>query len=910
MLTLKAHYQKTATVLLLFSFALAPFSSLPLNKVHAQSPALERYEENQVIVKYRESRIDLEERDALTRARLDLIEDDLDKKIEFKEINTAVYESDDTTTQELIDKLEDNPSVQHVEPNLKVWIDGVDTNEPEDPNDNYFDLQYALDNDGQSSGTIGADIQAKDGWEIVEATGSGTEMLIGVVDTGIDYTHSDLRENLWYNPEELALADTNGNNDGEVTYSEVIDMLSDFNSDGTVDLKDLFISNVSNLLMNSIDEDINGYVDDFIGWDVYNNDNNPMDDHSHGTHVAGIIAASKNNSIGVAGINTDVKLVAVKSFNSSGSSNFSIISNSISYTDSIGVKILNNSFGTTEYKVSIITSLKDKMEDSGDNNGTLFIVAAGNGNDITESPIGFDIDSDPTYTVYPAAFDLDNIITVASTDRNDSKSSFSNYGQTSVDIAAPGSSIYATYLSNSYIYKSGTSMATPMVVGAASYLYKYLEYLNGTTPTYTELKAQILDHTEYVPGLDGYLSQNNDGVRGKRLNLFNILPPDVDYEFTQDPNDSTSVVLNVIGNKAGTLTIASNPALSSKTHSVAVSGTGSSTLNIEYTDESRNTFQTDAELLSTDRDWIESLTIDDTHSSTISRSNDDSFALSGTCYDNNSFNLKIETDGDAPPSNTLDIENISCVSGIWSTILDLSTLANGEVTFKPYKPDNSTITGESEIITKNVTTSSGGGGGGGGTGTPITTTTAPAFPDIDGNTFESYIEDLFEAGVVSGYSDGNFKPDELVTREQMAKFIVKAFGFTLPQSNTANFPDITADSKFYTEILILKNSGIVNGYSDGTYRPSSPVTRGEVTKFVVLALNAKGINTSTQYADKYPDVTQSNLFVNYINYLSNQIVNNETIISGFADGTFRPNDYLTRGQMSKIIWNSMEFSQQ
>ena len=153
----------------------------------------------------------------------------------------------------------------------------------------------------------------------------------------------------------------------------------------------------------------------------------------------------------------------------------------------------------------------------------------------------------------------------------------------------------------------------------------------------------------------------------------------------------------------------------------------------------------------------------------------------------------------------------------------------------------------------------------------------------------------------------SYRPDEYVNREQMSKFIVKAFSFTTNESLTPDFPDIDPKSKFIAEINTLKALNIVTGYSDGTYRPSNFVTRAEVTKFVGLSIHQKGIDISGELPNIFPDVSNDNTFAYYINYLAQNKVNETPIISGFSDGTFGPDLSLTRGQMAKIIWNSMEY---
>ena len=247
------------------------------------------------------------------------------------------------------------------------------------------------------------DIAATEAWNIT--TGS-KDVLVGVIDTGIDYSHPDLKGNMWSNPGETGL-DADGNDRST----------------------------------NGIDDDNNGYVDDHQGWDFYNSDNDPMDGHSHGTHCAGTIGAKGNNGIGVVGVNWDVSLVGLKVFSDGGSTTAAILAEAISYANTIGVDLTSNSWGGGGVSEAIRSSIQQA-----DEAGILFVAAAGNAS--------ADNDASPQY---PSSYDLDNIIAVASTDRNDRLSSFSSYGRVNVDVGAPGSDIYSTVPGGQY----GTKKAEP-----------------------------------------------------------------------------------------------------------------------------------------------------------------------------------------------------------------------------------------------------------------------------------------------------------------------------------------------------------------------------------------------------------------------------------------------------------------
>jgi uncharacterized repeat protein (TIGR01451 family) len=317
------------------------------------------------------------------------------------------------------------------------------------PNDPSFSQLHGLHNTGQSGGVPDADIDAPEAWDI--ATGSRS-ILVGVIDTGIDHTHPDLAANMWTNPGEIP--------------------------------------------GNGIDDDGNGYVDDVRGWDFVNDDNNPMDDHYHGTHCAGTIGAVGGNGVGIVGVAHQVSMVGLKFLSASGSGATSDAIEAVAYSTLIGCHLTSNSWGGGGYS----QALHDAIAAAGDN-GRLFIAAAGNN--------GRNTDSSPNY---PSGYALDNIIAVAATDHADALASFSNYGAASVDLGAPGVNTYSTMPGAAYGNLSGTSMATPHVSGAAAVLLGR----NPGLPALT-LKSLLLATVDPKPALDGKT------VSGGRLNLHSAL---------------------------------------------------------------------------------------------------------------------------------------------------------------------------------------------------------------------------------------------------------------------------------------------------------------------------------------------------------------------------------------------------
>lgn len=286
-------------------------------------------------------------------------------------------------------------------------------------------------------------IDAPDAWDF--ATGN-PEIIVAVTDSGIDYNHEDLAANMWINTGEIP--------------------------------------------ENGIDDDGNGYVDDIYGVNVITGSGNPMDDNSHGTHCAGTIGALGNNGTGVAGVNWRVRLMACKFLASDG---YGTTANSILSTDyatESGANVISASWGGGGYS----QGLKDSIDEAGQR-GILFVAAAGND--------ASDNDGTPTY---PASFASPNMIVVMATDSSDNKASYSNYGETSVHIGAPGSSILSVKMGGGYSYKSGTSMATPHVAGAAALLLSVNPLL--TAEDLKEILINTVDPT--LPGLC---------VSGGRLNL-------------------------------------------------------------------------------------------------------------------------------------------------------------------------------------------------------------------------------------------------------------------------------------------------------------------------------------------------------------------------------------------------------
>src|SRR5437867_171166 len=266
-----------------------------------------------------------------------------------------------------------HPAVLYAEPD---WI----VEHQAAPNDPSFGSLWGLNNTGQSGGVPDADIDAVEAWNIT--TGS-SDLVVAVIDTGVDYNHQDLSANMYRSARDCVI--------------------------------------------NGIDDDGNGQIDDCVGIDTANNDSDPMDDHGHGTHVSGTIGAVGNNGVGVVGVNWTVRIMACKFLNASGSGTTSDAIDCLEYVKLMkdrGVNIVatNNSWGGGGFSQALLDAIEAHLQ-----RGILFIAAAGNNssdNDVTPA--------------YPAGYNLPNILAVAATTRTDALASFSHFGRRTVHLGAPG----------------------------------------------------------------------------------------------------------------------------------------------------------------------------------------------------------------------------------------------------------------------------------------------------------------------------------------------------------------------------------------------------------------------------------------------------------------------------------------
>lgn len=416
-------------------------------------PAFQTENQTELVLLWNSDLTEAEARDHLNREypELSLLEHDRD---------FSLCHVDSGSFTELLYLLNADDRLLIAEPNYSMEL--MELPYPDDP---FFDAQWAFSNSGTYPHYYGSlsipqlstediDMNILEAWEAYQPYAADTEpVIVAVVDTGVDYRHPDLADNMWVNTAEIA--------------------------------------------DNGLDDDGNGYIDDIYGWDFFHDDSTvghfletengvaprPEDNDNHGTHCAGIIAAVANNATGTAGVasNVDVQIMSLKihgGTNTAGSVANAV--KAIRYAEAMGASICNMSWGTHNYSQTLELAIQDSS--------MLFVTAAGNdGSNNNSSP------------VYPASLRLPNVISVAFVDADGYLSPNSNYGLSTVDIAAPGQDIYST-LVGGYGYSSGSSMAAPHVTGLAAMLYAYRR---DSYPS--QIKDLIINTMRPLSSLDGFL---------------------------------------------------------------------------------------------------------------------------------------------------------------------------------------------------------------------------------------------------------------------------------------------------------------------------------------------------------------------------------------------------------------------
>jgi len=354
--------------------------------------------------------------------------------------------------------------VKYAEPNYEIKLDEPTKFSTSDallresdatavmPNDPKFNEQWALSNSGQNGGKANADVAALKAW--LKTQGS-SDVVVAVLDSGVDYKHTDLAANMWFRPDSVP------------QYRD--DELGTFN--------------------------------DAHGFNAADNLSDPMDENGHGTHCSGIIGAEGDNDEGIAGINWKVKIMPLKFMGRGGFGTTKDAIESINYAidrkrNGVNVRVINASWGSTIYS----KALEDAIRAAGEE-GILFVAAAGNN--------GSSNDRSPHY---PSNYDLPNVISVAALDRNDNLASFSNFGVKTVHIAAPGREILSTWLGDDYREASGTSMAAPYVAGVAGLILASEPKLS-----VEKLRERVLKSVDKLGSLDGKVESGGRINAGKAL---------------------------------------------------------------------------------------------------------------------------------------------------------------------------------------------------------------------------------------------------------------------------------------------------------------------------------------------------------------------------------------------------------
>jgi thermitase len=420
----------------------------------------EEEDDAEVIVRFRTGT----SREAIGRIT-ERLNDRLLDRFEFINNEAVIADEDGLSPETVAAEYRHLPEVEYAEPNFLIDLDPGETGGAFDmqardddddddppvvrqtsgdglqPNDPLFKEQWSLLNTGQRAGKQGADVCATRAWAKTKGT---RKIVVAVIDTGVDYTHQDLHNNIWTRPAGLA------------PYEDL----------------DL------------------GEFDDLHGFDAADNDGDPMDDNGHGTHCAGIIGAEGDNNDGIAGVNWKVEIMPLKFLSRNGSGTTKDAIECINYVVArkkagVNVRIISASWGSTARS----RALGDAIKRAGDE-GILFVAAAGNSS--TNN------DQRPHY---PSNYDLPNVVSVAALTRTDALARFSNYGAKTVHIGAPGAEIMSTWPNNLYEEHSGTSMATPVVSGVAALILSVNPDLS-----VTDLRRRLLDSVDKIPTLDGKVS--------------------------------------------------------------------------------------------------------------------------------------------------------------------------------------------------------------------------------------------------------------------------------------------------------------------------------------------------------------------------------------------------------------------
>jgi subtilisin family serine protease len=431
------------------------YANTGISQVRLDKANLPRYVPGEILVKFKKS-----------ASKADIAQ--LNTRLSSKTIKTFpsigvchIKLKPGETVADAVEKYCSDPNVEYAEPNYIVHALAT-------PNDPFFSQLWGLHNTGQivngTEGTADADIDAPEAWDI---TTGDSSVVIAVIDSGVAWDHPELVGNIWTNTGEIP--------------------------------------------GNGIDDDGNGYQDDIRGWDFLDNDNDPMDYHGHGTHVAGTIAGVGHNNGGITGVMWTARIMPLRFLDAAGFGNTADAIAAIDYAVENGARVMNNSWGGYESS----QSLREAIERSNSAN-TVFVAAAGND--------GLNNDSTPTY---PASFPLGNIISVAATDQDDNLASFSNYGPASVDVGAPGVNTFSTVPAREVVFGDNFDDGT------------IAPWITGGTPDTWDVTTEISPPPSGTycltdsPGAD-YVERTNNWATSPPIDLSGRLACKLLYEMELD----------------------------------------------------------------------------------------------------------------------------------------------------------------------------------------------------------------------------------------------------------------------------------------------------------------------------------------------------------------------------------------
>jgi thermitase len=400
----------------------------------------ERTDKTEILVRFRPG-VTQNTIDSLTQRLNDQVEDQIESVANLE----VIEDEDGKDAESMVAQYRALPEVEYAELNSEIKLDHEDGGRKHvHADDEMFSRQWGLFNSGHDGGTAGADISAMRAWAVTKGS---DQVVVAVLDSGVDYSHPDLANNIWSRPP---------------------------------------------IIMAYRDDDLtpDGPIDDVHGFNVVEDNGDPMDDNGHGTHCAGIIGAEGGNGIGIAGVNWNVKIMPLKFMDAEGTGTTKDAVEAINYVidrkrAGVNVRIISASWGSIVKSRAMEDVIRKAYEE-----GILFVAAAGNSssdNDVTPH--------------YPSSYNLGNVVSVAALNRKDELAAFSNYGAQSVNVAAPGEEILSTWLKNGFEEKKGTSMATPFVAGVAA-----LVLARNPNISVDELRALLLKSVDPLPALKGKVS--------------------------------------------------------------------------------------------------------------------------------------------------------------------------------------------------------------------------------------------------------------------------------------------------------------------------------------------------------------------------------------------------------------------